>query len=117
MLMRNEIQSKTNTLPIRQQMGLWLILRLPHSNENNFSFRSSEFSEAFREFSTENVKASDLEYGRFIGGILSGLSRNGFLIKLSGDRNVLWTLSDEVKKNHGDYKKYLLEVKTYWPGS
>ncbi len=112
--MNDTIQSKIRALPIRQQIGLWVLLRFADAQNDDFSFHSSEFAEVFQKFLPEKVKKNALDFGRSIGGILSGLSRNGLLTKLSGDRDVLWTFSNEIKKQFEDYKKYLFEMKRYW---
>ncbi len=111
---KDKVLNKIRSLPSRQQVGLWLIIRLAGAQNHKFSFKSSEFALKFKSFTTDKVKRNETEYGRFIGGILSGLYRNGLLIKLSGDRDKQWTLSDEIKDNFEMYKSSLFEIKTYW---
>lgn len=115
--MEEKVRQKIRSLPITQQVALWTILRLPEAGDKDFNFRSSAFAQAVKKFISEDKKKNDAEYGRFIGGILSSLSRNKILRKLSGDRDKLWTLSNEVKANLELYKKLLFEAKTYWPNS
>lgn len=110
----NNILQKIRTLPMRQQIALWVILRFPDADNEKFIFKSSELANRFDKFASDKIKKDKSEYGRFIGGILSGLSRNRILIKLSGDRDKSWTLVDEIKDNFDNYKKSLLEVKIYW---
>ena len=113
----NEIQEKISYLPPTQQVALWVILRMPNAEEEDFRFFSYEFAESFKKFASDKITRNSKDYGKFIGGVLSGLYRNGILKRLSGGRSKLWTLSDEVKKDFGEYKKYLYEIKTYWGGS
>lgn len=110
----DKIQEKISYLPPTQQVALWAILKMPNADEKNFKFFSHEFAKEFKNFASIKVQERPEEYGRFVGGILSGLFRNGILKRLSGGRNKVWILSDEIKKNFEDYKKYLFEVKTYW---
>lgn len=110
----NKIQEKISYLPPTQQVALWVILRMPNAEKKNFKFFSSDFTTHFRRFASNKTSGDSEEYGKFIGGVLSGLFRNRVLKRLSGGRSKLWTLSDEVKRNFEEYKRYLLEVKTYW---
>lgn len=110
----NKVQEKISYLPPTQQVALWVILRMPNAERENFKFFSSDFTTHFRRFASNKINGGSEEYGRFIGGVLSGLFRNGVLKRLSGGRSKLWTLSDEVKRSFEEYKRYLLEVKKYW---
>lgn len=111
---QNKIQKRISYLPSTQQVALWVIFRMPRADKDDFKFFSHEFAGQFKRFTNNLVKENPRNYGRFMGGILSGLSRNSILKRLSGGRSKLWTLSDEVKENFEEYKKYLLEVKVYW---
>ena len=108
------IKQSINSLPKTQQIALWVIIRLPGSNDQDFSFRTSGFAAQFKKYAADKVKFEEAKYGRFIGGLLSGLSRNKILARVSGDRDTAWTLTNEIKDNLDDYKKYLFEVKVYW---
>lgn len=110
----SEIKIKVRSLPVAQQIATYVILRMANSNLNGFSFLSSSFALAFKPFVKKHITTDMDEYGKFIGGILSGLMRNDVLVKLSGDRDKLWTLSDEIKKHFDDYKELLFEMKVYW---
>lgn len=112
--MEKQIKQLIRSLPGRQQIGLWVILNMPEISSNKFSFRSSEFSEKMKRYVADDIKSDESTYGKFIGGILSGLSRNDLLIKISGDRDVQWTLTEELLSNADAYKAAILEVKTYW---
>ena len=110
----NKVQEKISYLPPTQQVALWVILRIPNADEDGFRFFSHEFADKFKKFTSEMINKNYDDYGKFVGGVLSGLSRNGFLKRLYGGRDKLWTLSGEVKRNFKEYKKYLFEVKRYW---
>ncbi|MBU1066654.1 hypothetical protein KKE60_02555 [Patescibacteria group bacterium] len=84
------------------------------SSEKNFSFSSSDFAKVFRPYVKSYLSTDSEEYGKSIGATLSGLLRNEILIRLTGDRDKLWTLSDNVKSNFEEFKKGLFEVKIYW---
>jgi hypothetical protein len=114
MTIMNEVQEKISYLPPTQQIAFWVILKMPGVDEKDFRFFSHEFAKEFRRFASSKVSGNSEEYGKFIGGVLSGLFRNGLLKRVSGGRSKLWTLSGEVRKNFEEYKKFLLEVKTYW---
>jgi len=110
----DKIQEKISYLPSTQQVAFWVILRMPNAEEESFRFFSHEFAKEFKRFASNIIKENSENYGKFIGGILSGLFRNGILKRLSGGRSKLWTLSDEVKRNFKEYKQNLWEAKTYW---
>jgi len=107
-------KEKITSLPLAQQVALFVILRMPSADRKNFSFLSSQFAKDFKPFVQKYISSNSEEYGKFVGAILSGLSRNDILSRLSGDRDKLWTLSNNVKTNFDQYKKYLFEIKTYW---
>lgn len=109
-----KISERISYLPVTQQLGLWVILQMPGAGSNAFSFRSSDFSQRARKFVMPALTTSSVDYGKFTGGVLSGLFRNGFLVRLAGGRNKVWTLSEEIRTNFEEYKKTLFEVKTYW---
>ena len=108
------IKSTVTSLPLSQQVALWVILRIKKSSKKNFSFSSSEFAQSFRPFVKSFLSIDPDEYGKFVGATLSGLMRNGIFVRLTGDRDKLWTLSDNVKDNFDQYKKELSEMKIYW---
>lgn len=105
---------KVRSLPLNQQIGLWVILKFPGSEDEKFLFKSSELANKFEHYASEKIKKDKSNYGRYIGGILSGLSRNKLLTKLSGDRDKQWTLADDVKNDLELYKQSLFDIKTYW---
>lgn len=109
-----DIKNTITSLPLSQQVALWAILRMKESNKKSFSFSSSDFSKNFRPFVKSYLSANPEEYGKFIGATLSSLMRNEVLVKLTGDRDKLWTLSDNVKANYDEFKRELFEMKTYW---
>ncbi|MEK7113114.1 MAG: hypothetical protein AAB875_07455 [Patescibacteria group bacterium] len=108
------IKKRVVSLPFAQQVALYVILRMPGLESKGFSFLSSEFASAFKPYVRKHVISNLDEYGKFIGGILSGLMRNKILSKLSGDRDKLWTLNNEVKENVEKYRNTLFEIKVYW---
>jgi len=108
------IKNTITSLPLSQQVALWVILRIKGSNEKKFRFSSSDFAKTFRPFVKSYLSTDPKEYGKFVGATLSGLMRNKILIKLTGDRDKLWTLSDNVKNNFKEFKNGLFEMKTYW---
>ena len=109
-----ELMNNLHSLPMAQQIGLYVILRFAEASEDNFSFLSSEFATKFKPFANESKKTDSSEYGRFIGGILSGLSRNEIIKKVAGDRDARWALTSEIKNNFELFRQKLFEVKTYW---
>jgi hypothetical protein len=108
------IRQKVISLPFAQQVAIYAILRMPSFNSKGFSFLSSKFASTFRPYVRKYIISNPDEYGKFIGGILSGLMRNRILSKLSGDRDKLWTLTSEINENLDEYKKSLFEMKVYW---
>ncbi|MFH1713390.1 MAG: hypothetical protein ABH896_04390, partial [Candidatus Jacksonbacteria bacterium] len=68
-------------LPLKQQVGLWVILRLDNVSSEKFVFCSSEFADKFKKFITETVRSNQSMCGKLLGGVLSGMSRNGLIIK------------------------------------
>lgn len=109
-----QVQNKITSLPLSQQVALWVIFRMKDAAEKDFSFLSSQFAKKFKPFVKKHLSADPDEYGKFVGATLSGLMRNNILMKLTGDRDKLWTLSNEVKSSHQMFKKKLFEIKTYW---
>ena len=110
----HEVQEKISNLPARQQLALWVILRMDNADKKDIGFLSSKFAKKFKRYVSEDVKKDSEDYGRFVGGVLSGLYRNSFLKRISGGRDKLWVLSDDVNKNFEEYQKRLFVVKTYW---
>ncbi len=110
----SEVTERVSSLPITQQLGLWVILRMPDATSPIFCFKSSKFAQSIRRFVVPTLINSSVDYGKFTGGVLSGLLRNGLLRRLSGGRDKIWTLSDEVRDEIEEFKEKLLETKTYW---
>lgn len=109
-----DIKNTITSLPLSQQVALWVILRMRDSSERSFSFSSSDFAKSFRPFAKSYLSADPGEYGKYVGATLSSLMRNDILIRLTGDRNKLWTLSEKVKNNFEEIKKFLFELEVYW---
>lgn len=109
-----DIKNRITLLPLSQQVALWVILRMKGSNERSFSFPSSDFAKAFYPYVKSYLSTDPEEYGKFVGATLSSLMRNQILIRLTGDRDKLWTLSEKVKDNFEEFKKYLFELEVYW---
>lgn len=108
--MIEEIQKRIKNLPPKQQIGLYVILAKLYSRKNE-SFLSSNFSEAMQKYFKIDDSA---QYGKTIGGILSSLSRNNLIERVSGGRNPLWTIPEDIKKNSSLYKNAIFNVTTYW---
>lgn len=111
---KKKIQNKITSLPLSQQVALWVILKMKGAAEKDFSFLSSQFAKKFKPFVKKHLSTDPDEYGKFVGATLSGLMRNNILVKLTGDRDKLWTLSPDVKNNLQKFKKKLFEIKVYW---
>lgn len=109
-----EVKKVVTSLPLSQQVALWAILRMDKSNQKSFRFASSDFGKAFRPYVRSYLSAHPEEYGKFVGATLSALMRNGLLVRLTGDRDKLWTLSSVIKDNFKQFKNDLFEMKTYW---
>lgn len=105
-----DISKKVRDLPVLQQVGLYFILHKLDSLKNE-SFKSSQFSQAMQEF----IKVKDAaQHGKTIGGVLSSLSRNGLIERVSGGRDPSWIIAEEVSKKKSAYKKAVFDIKTYW---
>lgn len=113
--MDQEIPQRIKSLSVIQQVGMWLILKMPRAETDKFTFYSSDFAEKFKRFVSSKRRVNKTKYGRYIGGVLSGLLRKGLLVKISGDRDKLWTIADKIKENYDFYIKLLSEAKAYWP--
>lgn len=106
----SNILKKVRDLPVLQQVGLYYVLDKLHSPKSE-GFKSSEFSQIMLAY----IKTKDAaQHGKTIGGILSSLSRNGLIERVSGGRDPSWTISDEVKEQRLAYKKAVFNIKTYW---
>jgi len=99
----------TTRLPAKQQIGLYVVLT--KFKGDNPLFHSSDFSREMKSFLSTS---EDNEYQKIIGGILGGLSRGQLLKKVSGDRDPLWLIPEDIHKNAELYKKELFPVATYW---
>jgi len=109
-----DIKNTITLLPLSQQVALWVILRMRDSHKRSFRFPSSDFAKAFYPYVISYLSTNPEEYGKFVGATLSSLMRNQILIRLTGDRDKLWTLSEKVKDNFDEFKKYLFELEVYW---
>ena len=112
--MKEEISKIIRSLSLRQQVGLWIILGMPGIGRDKFFFESSLFAKNYKPYASDELKKDATKYGKFVGGVLSGLCQNGFLIKLSGGRDKQWAISEDLKNNSEQYKKSIFEVKSYW---
>jgi len=111
---KDQVFQQIRSLPLSQQVALWVILRMSKIDEPGFSFYSSTFAKLFKPYVKKHLFTNPEEYGKFVGAALSGLMRNKILIRLTGDRNKLWTISDDIKDNLEKFKKSLFETKVYW---
>jgi len=90
-------------LSVRQQLGLWVILAKLH-DEKNRPFFSSDFA---REMKNYIMIDDEDAYRKTIGGILSALSKNNILERVSSDRNPLWRLPEDINKDPKHFKEQL----------
>ena len=109
-----QIQEKITSLPFSQQVALLVIFKMKNVERKDFSFLSSKLANELKPYVKKHLSINQEGYGKFVGAILSGLMRNKILVRLTGDRDKLWTLSEEVKENLNPIKKKLFEIKTYW---
>lgn len=103
-------QRNLKELSAKQQIGLYTILSKLR-DEKNHPFLSSDFA---REMQPLLLIKDPAEYQQTIGGILGALSKNSLIEKISGDRDPLWMLPEDIHKNADKYKKELFPVITYW---
>ncbi len=109
--MENNISRRNiKELSAKQQISLYTILN-KLIEENNRPFLSSDFAREMQSLLLINDPA---EYQQTIGGILGALSKNSLIEKISGDKDPLWILPDDIHKNAENYKKALFPVITYW---
>jgi len=86
-------------LPQAQQRALQAIFQLRRD-----VFRTSDVARKIENFAQ----------GKAAGAVLGALYRNGYLKKLSGDRDKAWRLSDEAVKAQKDIREHMGEVKVSW---
>lgn len=103
-------QRNFKELSAKQQISLYTILD-KLTDEKNHPFLSSDFA---REMQKLLLIDDPAEYQQTIGGILGALSKNSLIEKISGDRDPLWVLPEDIHKNSEKYKKELFPVITYW---
>lgn len=109
--MENNIsQRNLKELSAKQQISLYTILN-KLTEEKNHPFLSSDFAREMQSLLLINDPA---EYQQTIGGILGALSKNSLIEKISGDKDPLWILPDDIHKNAEKYKKALFPIITYW---
>ena len=105
-----EFMAKVRSLPARQQIGLWVILKNFHQKKGTW-FTAPEFAEKMRKFlisdDTDNL-------ARIMGGILSSLLRNGMIEQLSGGRKPVWQVVSELHRHAKEYEEAMFPVITYW---
>lgn len=67
-------------------------------------------------FRTSDIarKIEDFAQGKAAGAVLGALYRNGYIKKLSGDRDKAWRLSDKALKVHEELRRHISEVKISW---
>lgn len=94
------------TLSVKQQLGLFVVLTKLYDSKNR-PFYSSDFAEKIKPFLL--IKDKD-EFRRTIGGILGALSKNNVLLKVSGDKDPLWKLPDDIQTNPDHFIKQLQHV-------
>ncbi|MFC1627048.1 hypothetical protein ACFL18_00640 [Patescibacteria group bacterium] len=109
-----QVQETITSLPLSQQVTLLVIFKMENIERKDFSFLSSQLANELKPYVKKHLSVNQEEYGKFVGAVLSGLMRNKILIRLTGDRDKLWTLSKEVKENLDPIRKKLFEIKTYW---
>lgn len=109
--MKSDIPERNiKELSTKQQIGLYTILSKLR-DEKNHPFLSSDFAREMQSLLLINDPA---EHQRAIGGILGALSKNSLIKKISGDRDPLWVLPEDINENAEKYKKELFPVITYW---
>lgn len=97
-------------LSVKQQVGLYVVLTKLYS-QKNLPFLSSSFAKEMKKYLL--IDDSD-EYRKAIGGILGALSKNGMIKKISGDKDPLWILPEDIHKNAVEYKDNIFPVVTHW---
>ena len=97
-------------LSAKQQIGMRVILK-DLIGEENTPFLSSDFSKKMQKiFPIKN----DSEHQRMIGGILGALSKNSIIEKITGDRDPLWMIAEDIYENAEKYEKQIQPVLLYW---
>lgn len=97
-------------LSAKQQVALYVMLGKLKGGKNR-PFLSSDFANEVRSIF---VTKDDAEYQRTIGGILGALSKNSLVEKITGDRDPLWAIPEDIYKNAEKYRKEMFPVFTYW---
>ena len=103
--MNNEKSNNRNLrdLSVKQQLGLYVVLKKFHDPKNR-PFYSSNFAKEIKPFLSTN---NEDEARRIIGGILGALSKNNILIRVSNDKDPLWKLPEDIHANPEYYRKEL----------
>ncbi len=107
--MDTKLKKEIKEMPVKQQVGLYVIL--DNFINKELLFKSSDFQ---REMKKYLILDDEDGYRRVIGGILSGLSKNNLITRMSNDKDPLWNISIDVAEDADDYKQAILPVITYW---
>lgn len=108
-----KLLEKIQGLPAKQQIALWIILKNFHKKDI-VSFTVGDFCDVAKKY----FKADDPEaLGKIAGGLLSSLVRNEMVKKISGGRNKIWTVTDELNKNAKNYESAIFPITNYWVGN
>ncbi|MFA6408043.1 MAG: hypothetical protein WCW36_01020 [Candidatus Paceibacterota bacterium] len=105
-----ELMSKVRSLPAKQQIALWLILKEFHKPKGTW-FTALEFAIKMKKYLLSEDPA---ELARIIGGIISSLKRNGMIEQFTGGRKPVWQVTPELHKNAKKYQDAVFPVVTYW---
>ena len=97
-------------LSAKQQIGLYVVLNKLY-DKKNLPFLSSNFAKEMKKYLL--IDDPD-EYRKTIGGILGALSKNEMIKKISGDKDPLWILPEDIHKNAVEYKNDIFPVVTHW---
>lgn len=107
--MNKDFLSKVRSLPAKQQIALWVILKHFHTESGTW-FTAPDFADKAKRY----IVSSDKEAARTLGGILSSLVRNEMIEQLSGGRKPVWQVVPELHKHAAEYMKAIFPTITYW---
>jgi hypothetical protein len=102
---------KIHSLPARQQISLWIILKNFRNKKGVVSFTVNDFCDEAKKYFVSKDPES---IGKIAGGVLSSLVRNEMIIKISGGREKIWSVVDELNKNAKKYESEIFPIVSYW---
>lgn len=107
-----KLLEQIRAMPVRQQVGLYAILKKFHQKGGTVFSTADFMNEAQRFFVSGDIEKT----GKILGGVMTGLIRKKFVLRVAkgNNRESIWSVAPDLHSNAKAYAQEIFPVYTYW---